>query len=159
MYNRILVPLDGSSLSEAAIPHARELAKRFGAELVLLQATTSLAQVLTQTAAGMEPTPAGPDLTVRLAEETVTAEADEAKEYLTRTGAVLEAEGIRVQREVVEGNAGQVLLDYATQHQIDLIVMSSHGRGGLGRLVYGSVADEVIRHGHVPVLLVRPVLT
>lgn len=155
MYNRILVPLDGSDLSAAILPHATELARRFNAELILLQAVTPLTQLVAQTApTALEAT--APAASLELATEAHDAEAATARQYLARTTSALKRKRLRVEWETVEEPPAAAILDRARDRRADLIAMSTHGRGGLGRLVFGSVADEVLRHSPVPVLLVRP---
>lgn len=153
MYRRILVPLDGSELSAAILPHAEELAKRFEAELVLLQTVTPLTQLVAQTA----PTTleaAAPSASLELATEAYDAEKAAAREYLERTAVSLRGKQLKVRWEAIEDQPGDAIL--AKAGEVDLIAMSTHGHGGLGRLVFGSVTDHVLRHSPVPVLVVRP---
>jgi nucleotide-binding universal stress UspA family protein len=85
----------------------------------------------------------------------VQAERDEAVEYLNGVTERLRSQGLQVDAETPEGPAAHMIADRARDLGVDLIVMSTHGRGGLGRLVFGSVADSVLRHASCPVLLVR----
>ena len=153
MYQRILVPLDGSEPAETALLHAVEVAKRFGAELILFQAITPLTQLLAQAApTSLEVATVGS----QLADEAYEASSATARQYMERTGSTLGGQDVRVRVAVMDGAPGDAILAQARQHAVDLIVMSTHGRGGLGRLVFGSVADDVIRNSSIPVLLVRP---
>jgi len=155
LYERILVPLDGSELAEGVLPYVEELAKRLGSEVVLLQAVTSLAQLMSQAAAS-DPT-AMSAVSVEVARQEHEALVAAARDYLTRIADRLVHQGIATQVEAVDGSAGGAILDYLRAQEVSLIAMSTHGRGGLGRLVFGSVADAVLRQTHLPVLLVRPV--
>ncbi|MHB0868039.1 MAG: universal stress protein [Chloroflexota bacterium] len=150
MYRRILVPLDGSPLAEAALPHATAVARRFDAGLTLLQVVSTLpvaTTVDTTATAGAE--------TV-LAVEAIEATEQAAVEYLNEVAHRPELAGIPVEVEVVRGGPAREIVRQAQRGKADLIVMSTHGRSGLGRLVFGSVADEVLREAGIPILLIRP---
>lgn len=134
---RILVPLDGSALSEAIVPIAEALARDHDAELLLLRA------VPTRTGRGSDPTE--PEVNV-----------GEAERYLARIAAQLHARGFfRVRRSVRHARPEHAISEAAAQDHVDLIAMATHGRSGLGRLLLGSVAESLIRHAPAPVLLVR----
>ena len=137
---RILLPLDGSPLSEQAIPYATALARRAGARLILVRATqaNTLLDVDDIDAEGGVVSRAEHDL-----------EAVEAR--LRETGVETEAY-VYYERPVL------AVLDAARRHEADLIIMSTHGRSGLGRMIYGSVADDVLRHAEIPILLVPPTI-
>ncbi|HEX5416314.1 MAG TPA: universal stress protein, partial [Chloroflexota bacterium] len=128
MVKEILVPLDGSKLAERALAIARDLAGALGARLTLLR-------VIAPNAAG----------------EGGEAQAD-AETYLRDVAKRLG--GSEVTADVRSGDAAPVILAEVEQRGIDLIAMSTHGRSGIGRWIYGSVADEVVRHAPVPVVLV-----
>lgn len=153
MFNTIVVPLDGSDLAEAALPAAEALKEKFNSRVILVRAVTSLAHLMAQQSALYE-TPSGAAASVELIEGVVEAEKNEVNEYFdeltTRNPWLADAE-----RLVGEGEAHELIASTADEHAPSVIVMSSHGRGGLGRLVYGSVADVVLRESHVPVLLIR----
>lgn len=143
MYERLLLALDGSPPSERAVPHAVALAKAFKSELHLIRVVPLAV-------------PAGPAESAPVsAIAALTAEADEAAAYLTSVCAQLSAEGIACQISVRSGDVADEVLHQATEMDADLIVMSTHGRSGLGRWVYGSVADRILRQAETPVLLVR----
>lgn len=158
MFKRILVPLDGSPFSEAALPHAEALAKCFDAELVLAEVVAGIEHTMFVSApveyegSHYNPVWSAQQRTVSLPNRL----ADQASEYLQGVAAKLEAHGIRTQREVLEGPTAESLLKHIESINADVVVMSTHGRGGIQRTLLGSVADRVSRHTHVPVLLVRP---
>ena len=136
--NRILVPLDGSELAEAALADAFDLAA--GAGTVLLVRATE-AHVLP----GRDPI-----------QPQIDAVA-EAEGYMAGLKAKLERRNVRnVETHVWYGSPAASIIDAAGAHKADLIVMSTHGRSGIGRLVFGSVAESVLRGTTVPILLRRP---
>lgn len=144
MLKRILVPLDGSSLAEATLPQVKELAALHHAEVVLLRVA------LAHTLPGVDAV----DAQVRA--------VDEAQTYLAALETDLAAQGVTVKSVVRYGRAAEEILDQARAGHVDLIAMSTHGRSGIRRWVVGSVAETVLRHAPVPVLLVRvagPLLT
>jgi nucleotide-binding universal stress UspA family protein len=153
MFERILVPIDGSALAEAALEPARALQEKFGSKVILVQAVTSVAHLMAQQSAMYE-TPSGAAAAVELIEEAVGAEKNEAMSYFDELAA-RQPWLVGAERVVAEGDAAEVISAAAVEHDADLIVMSSHGRGGLGRIVFGSVADAVMHDSHVPVLLVK----
>ncbi len=152
MYSRILVPLDGSDLAEQVLPHAEAIAAKFGSTITLLLAT-DLPRVFLQTGAA----PGGMPVAVPVLNPSpiVEGEHEAAVGYLDAVAQRLRATGVAVNYEQLDGAAAEVILERARQLPADLIAMTTHGRGGLGRLVYGSVADAVLRRAPCPVLLVR----
>ena len=156
MYSKILVPLDGSKLAEGVLPHVQELAQRFDSQVTLIQVVAPLSKLVAETVpASLEPSGAAAAVGLEAAAEAVKAERESARAYLEGVAERLKAEKIRVQVGVVEGTAGDAIVDYGHRHGMDIIAMSTHGRSGLLRLVYGSVADHVLRHAGTPVLLIR----
>jgi nucleotide-binding universal stress UspA family protein len=144
LYKRILVPLDGSELAERALPHAAEIARRFEGNIWLVR--VSLAWEYVQGPAGaMAP----------YSDVVLERDRETAVEYLSHIGAHLARPGLRLTTEVLSGPVAEAIVDYARTEKIDLIVMSTHGRSGLSRWVYGSVADKVLRGAHCPTLIIR----
>jgi nucleotide-binding universal stress UspA family protein len=141
MYKRVLLPLDGSALAEQALPHAIAQAKRFEAELILLQVLAPLPR---------SPLLGEPDR--GRAQTTLNASA---REYLERVVARVQEHGIRVQAATAEASPPMAITKFAEANGVDLIVMSTRGQSGLSRWLMGSVADRVVRGAAVPVLLVR----
>jgi nucleotide-binding universal stress UspA family protein len=138
---RILVPLDGSELAGHVVPLAIDLARRAGAEIILMQSISLATESLGMLAGG------APEL-LGLAEEG-------ARDYLNEVAKGLRDQGLTVAIDVRLDPAADGILAVAAERSADLIVMSTHGRGGFGRWVYGSVADRVLRGAPIPVLLVR----
>ncbi|HEV8598125.1 MAG TPA: universal stress protein [Gemmatimonadales bacterium] len=145
MFRTILVPLNGSRFAEAALPLAARLARGARAQLHLVMAHQPVAALVGMGEAVVPPS--GLDEDLRAQEESYLAER------AARLGRVGRG---RVGFKEVEGPAGPAICDEATRLQAGLIVMATHGRGAVGRLWLGSVADYVVRHIAVPVLLVHP---
>ncbi len=130
MFDRILVPLDRSALAERAMPYAIALARAVNGHIALLHAI-----------------PSGIALHRGEAELDAAARLDELADQLRH-------QGIRVDARTVPGTAAEAIVAAAGRAHTDVIVMSTHGRSGLGRWLYGSVADQVLRWAEVPILLV-----
>ncbi|HET6487236.1 MAG TPA: universal stress protein [Spirochaetia bacterium] len=144
MYKKIMVPLDGSTAAEAVLDHVRKIAGE-GTEVVLVRIAAKPAY---------EYTLQEPQLSACLDEDA----AGEAGQYLSEVAARLKRSGLDVSTCVLpeQGPAARVLEDYAHKATADLIAISAHGKPGLiGRLL-GSVAERIVHHGRIPVLLVHP---
>ena len=141
---RILVPLDGSGLAEAALPRVAALARASGARVTLLQVVGPPAPELRPSEVAGLP-------------EDDEALAERARRYLAGAAARLSEQGVGVETEVTFGWPAERIGAAAAEGHADLIAMSTHARGGLDRLIVGSVADQVLRRAEVPVLLVRGV--
>jgi nucleotide-binding universal stress UspA family protein len=146
MYQKLLVPLDGSERAEAALPHARALATT-DSEIVLLRVVVyALRELL-----GSDPT-----LSASLSDDLLQIR-HKAQTYLEHTAAGLRAAGLTVKTEVVDGQEpAAAILDYAEHIRADVIVMASHGRGGVVRWLLGSVASKIVQGAKIPVLLIHP---
>ena len=159
MYNKILVPLDGSKLAECALPHAEELVKGCGTAEVILISVTEQVQARTRAPEAQElyrssDSPAyqsaGPEVTV-----TFGKKQREAQRYRDGIADKLEAKGIKARTEVLLWPPAEAIASCAERNGADIIIMSTHGRSGPSRWAYGSVADKVLRSSCVPVLLIR----
>ena len=160
MYNKILLPLDGSDLSHQAIPHAIAVATGIGAQIVLFQVIDSAAHIISETTpATIEPIPSG-ELTVEIAESAVEGQRQAAQANLDAKKEQVVAGGIdaaRVSTEVVEGTASQAIEEAVERLGCDLVIIATHGRSGIKRVLLGSVADHVARNTPgAAVLLIRP---
>lgn len=144
MYKKILVPLDGSELAEQVLPQVSQLAGCTGAEIVLLRVPSEPVYDY------LVP---NPDLAIEMHADIETG----AQVYLDEIASELRAMDLKVSTLVVWGAPVQdTILQVASELHADMIAMSTHGRSGLARLMIGSVADDVVRHAPVPVLLVQP---
>jgi nucleotide-binding universal stress UspA family protein len=142
---KILVATDFNELAAAALRFASTLARRARAEIVVLYADT------------FEPPPEFTSAQIESVAQSIERSRRRAKEELERHAARNIPPGIRWSTIVADGTPASAILRFAGQQQVDLIAMGTHGRGGLQRLIVGSVADHVIRHAHIPVLTVRNV--
>lgn len=144
MYNVILVPLDGSKRAETILPYVEELAS-------LRKSTVIFLQVIEPSAAMVTPYDMVPYYDAEMFEKWM----NEAKTYLAGKQGELKAKGITTKAYVEQGPVVRTVLDVAEREGADLIAMASHGRTGLGRVFYGSVAAGVLHQADRPLLLVR----
>ena len=143
MSKKILVPLDGSKFAEAILPHVQTLAKKEGAEIVLLTIPAI---------PSVEFIARNPGLTRNAIEETEV----KTGKYLEAKITNLKKGGSKVKGMLREGPISETILQVADEVQADMIAMSTHSRTGINRWLMGSVADEVVHNAHVPVILVHP---
>ena len=153
MFNDILVPLDGSELSERALPMAQNLAQSSEATVHLIHMVSREHELVV--GRGIDSYQAA-ELEVDLARQLTESKLDRGRIYLEQKGSQLSDAGIKIATEfaVNAGEPAQNIIDYVKEHSISLVVMSTHGHGGLRRLFLGSVTDRVIRSCEVPVLIV-----
>ncbi len=144
MFDRILVPLDGSHRAEQALPIAARLARAFRGTVVLLRVVSIPNEFVSYLALEPIPTQSGIDVVL-----------DEARNYLNGMTTVSSLVGIHTETEVILGQAAATILSAVNAHHIDLIVLCSHGYTGLTRWFMGSVAEKVAHHSPVPVLVLR----
>jgi nucleotide-binding universal stress UspA family protein len=144
MYEKILVPLDGSERAEVILAHVEDLASRYASTVILLQ-------VVEPNVIYSSPYDAYPELNMDEAEQRVR----EVDAYLARLQENLEQKGIDAHRRVEYGPVVLAILDVAEAEGADLIAMASHGRTGLARVFYGSVAAGVLNRIDRPLLLIR----
>jgi len=143
MYKKILAPLDGSKLSESSLPHVKAIATGCEtAEVIVMRAVEPERQIVK----------VDEDLRKGVEEGVKAA----AKEYVAKIANQLKKEGLPAKGVVAKGKAEETIMDYATKNNIDLIVMSTHGRSGISRWATGSVTDRVARYSAIPVLLISP---
>ena len=143
-FARVLVPLDGSAFAEGALNYIERLTR---AEVFLLTAVASAGQLVSS--AGGAPITEAVDF-VELSEDA----RREAQTYVEAIAARLRTRDVQSRTMVVVGEAAEAILRAAEESNVDLIAMTTHGRGGIGRLVFGSVADAVLRDSTRPVFLV-----
>ncbi len=142
MYQRVLIPLDGSELAECVLPHAQEIAKGCNiGEVVLLEVVEPPSSLV---AGSIDFTP--------LQNASVKA----AEGYVAKVQSQLSSEGLNVSSEVLVGRAAETIMEFAKKNAVDIIAIATHGRSGISRWVFGSVADKLLRSSHVPILMIRP---
>jgi nucleotide-binding universal stress UspA family protein len=142
MYRRALVPLDGSMVAESIVPFILEIAGPLDMEVALLRVVVPAPPIVVE---GSSP----------VILEDVEKLRTDAEEYLNSVAASLRGRGVRVTVQVRFGEAVAEILAGAREVGADLIAMTTHGRGGLGRLLFGSVAEAVLRQAEIPVFLMR----
>jgi nucleotide-binding universal stress UspA family protein len=144
---RILIPLDGSALSEHILSPALELGRLMGAEYTLLRAAEPFVMV------GYAPLAQASRVDLKMSQ----AGLDEAQRYLDRVAARLHAEGAAIRTRALQAaHPAVAILEEAHRQGADLIAMTTHGRSGIARLLLGSVADKVLRGAALPMLIQRP---
>ncbi len=147
MYKKVLVPLDGSGLAECVLPHVESVAQGCGTEsITLLRVFESNpfrrlygAQVFSEEEEG----------------KILKEHKKSAKDYLDEVAKGIKFKG-NIKTELISAEAeAEAIADYATKNDVDLIVIATHGRSGISRWMWGSVADRVLRSTCVPVLMIR----
>jgi nucleotide-binding universal stress UspA family protein len=146
MYKKVLVPLDGSELSEHALGHLDGIATEPGITSIVLMRVAETPGSLT----------AGGYFSHEIPAEAKEQAKVDAHNYLTKIAKDLGKKSLDIKTVVTDGIPADDILNYAAENGVDLIVMSTHGRSGLSRWFSGSVAEKVIRHSTVPVLICPP---
>lgn len=139
MFRRILIPLDGSELAERALSKALEIAKSYGSTLLLIRVVPLVGLC-------------GEYSSIAFI-ETLQKMRDKSQKYLNQKLAELSAERLKVDAAVLVGNPATRVVEIAEERDVDLIVLSSHGRTGLARWYFGSTAETIARLSRLPVLL------
>ena len=142
----ILLPTDFSECAECALPYATQMARAAGAKLICLYVIEPMMPPVGY-APVAEPLPA-----VDVSEQLQQSAERELPKLATRE----ECAGLEVEEIIAHGEAAAEIVRVARERDVDLIVISSHGRTGLGRMLFGSTAESVVRHAHCPVLVVKP---
>jgi nucleotide-binding universal stress UspA family protein len=144
VYKSILVPLDGSRRAEAILPHVENLAQRYNAKVTFLQVVEPASIVV------------GPEAAYTvLHQHGLTEWTKQAETYLAAQQGEFRKKGIEAQTRVVYGPVVEAIIDAAEAEDADLIAIASHGRSGLSRVFYGSVAAGVLHRIDRPLLLIR----
>ena len=154
MYNKILVPLDGSELAECVLPHVESIATGCGVADVVFVRVVEPAHlpVATESAGGGSFSEADAAKARKTQDDHNKAEA---KKYLDDILKHSKQSGVSGKAEVIMGKPADSIAEYAEKNDVDLIVIATHGRSGISKWVYGSVADRILRSACVPVLMVR----
>jgi nucleotide-binding universal stress UspA family protein len=148
IYEKIMVTLDGSAFAAQAMPHALALAGVHNAELILLRVVSPVTPLKDFAHDG----------SLLHSEEHQAHLLDEANQAMSALAQELTLQKYKVTPLAEVGLPAETIIDYAQAHNVSLIVMSTHGRTGLSRWVYGSVADKVLRAAPCPVFLIRATL-
>lgn len=144
MFSQILVPLDGSVMSEESLPVAQALAKLADTTVHLIRVVHSIPDL-----------PAGGSPLTDYWPQHVDHQTSHSNEYLGQVESKVQGEGISVVTETLEGTPESVIIDYARSHNIDVIIMAAHGHGGYHELWLGSITDRVLRSSPVQVIVLR----
>ena len=147
MYKKILVPLDGSKLAECILDHVAAISMGCHAKEVVFLSVVEPFHM-----------PSGVDISIFDDEKIKEINANrmaEARDYLEKLIEHTKYEGVAMKPEVIMGKPDEIIIDYASENEIDLISLATHGRSGVSRWVWGSVADRVLRSVCIPVLMVR----
>lgn len=140
---QILVPTDFSENAQHALSYATELAKRCSAKLHLLHTPVIPTYLLM-------------DLSYSPGPEAVTRILNESQDALDQQAEGLAAAGLEYFSVIREGTVHEVIRDYAREHDVDLVVVGTHGRSGVSKLMYGSVTERVIKTVHTPIIVIPP---
>ena len=156
MIKNIIVCLDGSSLAEQILPFVKETAKGLNAKLTLLQVVGGNTQILSTASleAGMMVSPTGADIALSI--DQMNAIKEDVQKYLDGHVEILKSEGIQAEGVIVNGKAGPAIIEYSVSNNADMIAVVTHGRSGIGKAVYGSVADYVLKNSGIPTLVLKP---
>lgn len=144
VFKRILVPLDGSDMGEAALPFAVSLCCKTNARLYILYIMLATHRIT-----------GGIDYAVRLQQQLMETLRKQARDYLNKVAADLDRENLDIKYDLVSGYPSMTILDYAKSNAIDMISLSSHGKGGMDSFTMGSTTDKVVHNSEKPVLLVK----
>ncbi len=139
MFKTILICLDGSSLAEQVVQYAANMARRYSSRVVLLQVI-----------------PSSVAITPGVSVQTSLSVEQSALDYLQGVASSMKKGRGPVDCVTAQGSPGEAIVRYAKENTVDLIAMSTNGRGGLGQTLFGSVAQHVLREAGLPILLVRP---
>ena len=151
MFKKILVCLDGSEIAEKIIPFVRDEALAIGSRVILLR-VVSIPSNLTLDIPGFPAVP----FTRSSMPEQLKKEDNIAKAYLRKVARDLREQGIKVMSKTMIGPPGPTIISYASEINVDLIAIASHGHSGLRNLLVGSVAEYVVRESALPILMIRP---
>ena len=143
MYKKILVPLDGSKLAEIALPHAESLARRYKAKLILLTVMSPLIITDRETS------------TTELYQQQLDALRKDSELYLKGLRGEFTEKNIRTEAVLSHGPVVESIVNTADNHAVDLVIIASHGRSGLMRVFYGSVAAGVLNRIEQPLMIIR----
>ena len=150
MFDKILVPLDGSQMAECVFPYLLKISKDCSANQVILFSVCEPPKISSDYAASM------PRTWEQHVKDFTNYSQTQCSLYVKDAEKQLNSLGVsNLKVETRLGDAAKEIVDYASQNNIDLIIMASHGRSGPSRWAYGSVADKVFRSTCVPVLMIR----
>ena len=145
MYKRIMVPLDGSELAERVLPHIYNLAKKGKAVVHLIIVVEKFEM----------PTHGGVVFDETALRQFQYQHEVAAESYIDKIAELLKTKRIAVKPKVLTGKIADSLIDYAENNSINMIIMATHGRSGISRWIWGSIAEKILHSSTIPVLLVH----
>jgi nucleotide-binding universal stress UspA family protein len=147
MYRKILVPLDGSALAETILPYVEDMARCDGSSVIFIQVLEPVASTILM---------ASPEMSMYI-DDAEQQQEKEAHTYLEgRCNAFRQKVGVDARTLITRGSVVPTIVEAANSEDVDLIAMASHGRTGLSRAIFGSVATAVLHNTHRPMLLIHP---
>lgn len=154
MYKKILVPLDGSELAECVLPHVETIMQGCGVKEIkfirVVEPVTLPAGSLTDGGAAFT------ELDAKDARDSLDARNEsEAAKYLAGMVERYQKSGVKVESVLLKGRHAEELIDYVKESDADLVIIASHGRSGIGRWIYGSTTEKLLRSVCIPILMVR----
>jgi nucleotide-binding universal stress UspA family protein len=155
-FHRILVATDGSPICDSAIDRAVELSSCLDAELLVLSVAPGSEVGSADLESASDPLGAAEEATMAVATRHSPPAVEDADTKASAAAARCRAAGVAARPLVWQGPTGDAIIEAAAAERADLIVVGSHCRGGVGRLLMGSVSDHVLRHAEIPVMVVRP---
>jgi nucleotide-binding universal stress UspA family protein len=144
VYKKILVPLDGSSRAEKIFPHVEDLAGCTGASVIFMEVVEPVPTIID-----------AQDAVITMQLDEIRLRENEAQTYLAACVTAFDQKKIPASMHVLNGPIVEAICQFAEKEDVDLIAMASHGRSGLARVVYGSVAAGVLQRLDRPLLLIR----
>jgi len=147
MYKKILVPLDGSSLAECVIPHIEAIAKPSHSQVELISIVVPV-EIPTRGKIALS------DDDLKQIDNEVKKEMHK---YLDEIAERLKRSGVNANPVILTGKPAESLIEYATNNSVDLLIMATHGRSGITKWFWGSIAEKVLRAITVPILLIKTV--
>jgi nucleotide-binding universal stress UspA family protein len=145
LYKRVLVPLDGSELAECVLSHVNLISQGYQAKEVIFLSVIELPKDVSYAKVLFE------NEVIRIKSEMKA----NAEEYLRQLLGRISYAGVDVRWEVITGPVVESINDYATKHEVDLIIVATHGRSGISRWLLGSMAERILRSSSIPVLMIR----
>lgn len=148
MYKNVVVPLDGSELAECVFPHVETVVKGCKEPNIILLRVVEPVRIMFG-----EEYPSS--ITFEQIQQAEDLKKEEAEKYLNRISEKLAKAGIKTTVKIMSGNPAQAIVDYVDHNNIDLVILATHGRSGVSRWIWGSVADRILRSICIPIFMVR----
>ncbi len=156
MYQKILVPLDGSKLAEIVLPHVEKIAAESDSNVILTTVTERITAQSYNVKIGLNSGSVPNLVPVVKMPAAIGKMQRQGQRYLDRIAKRLTKKGLRVETSVLLGRPADEIRSFAEEQGVDLIIMSSHGRSGRSKWALGSISDKMLRASEVPMLLVKP---